>query len=302
MLIMKRIISILGICLCLLWRCGNTQRSGNDKVQNFMLTKDTTISNVDLVWIPKGVYKSGLNCQESAINYDFWMGVYEITNQQFYAFILDALRKNYLVKKENVVLYNYPGDSLVPENYYKVKIFDESIFLRNDSLLLNPEKGNHPVINVTWYGAMAFCKYYGFDLPYEKEWEKAARGNTCVWFPWGNQIDSSWANYFNSKDPFEPGTSPVGFYNGKTYKEFKTSNAIGAYGCYDMCGNAWEWVKDFVGTSIPYHIGKGGGFNYHTPAFLQVYYVSSFGPGIAPDLDMCNRTDGFRVVKRLNND
>jgi formylglycine-generating enzyme required for sulfatase activity len=260
--------------------------------------KDTIIQHIELVFVPKGPFKKGLYCEEQQIHYDYWIGRFEITNQQFYQFLIEALQTSFLCLENNILYYNYRGDNLVPVGRYRVKMWDHAIYLENDSIKLNSEYALHPVISVTWFGCKAFCDFYGFDLPTEAEWEKAARGDQCLWFPWGNDIDSSYANYFNSKDPFEPGTTPVGFYNGQNYKGFQTSNAVSVYGCYDMSGNAWEWTKDYISSRVPFYLGKGGGANYHTPAFLQIYYISIFGPEATPPLDMCNLTDGFRVVKK----
>ena len=46
---------------------------------------------------------------------------------------------------------------------------------------------NYPA-SVTWYGAMAFASFYGYDLPTEAEWEKAARGSGSNLYPWGNTV------------------------------------------------------------------------------------------------------------------
>ncbi|MFM1877119.1 MAG: Sulfatase-modifying factor enzyme 1, partial [Bacteroidota bacterium] len=115
-------------------------------------------------------------------------------------------------------------------------------------------------------------------------------------FPWGNEINGSYANYFKSGDPFEPGSTPVGFFDGSIQDTFQTSKAESYYGCYDMAGNAWEWTRQPWNSETPYHKGKGGGFNYHSSAHVQVYYHSSYGPSVRPPLDMCNVSDGFRVV------
>ncbi|MBI4324944.1 MAG: SUMF1/EgtB/PvdO family nonheme iron enzyme [Chloroflexi bacterium] len=72
-----------------------------------------------------------------------------------------------------------------------------------------------PVI-VTWYGAIAFAQNYGYDLPTDAEWEKAARGpghdglGEHQIYPWGNSINGSDANYSGSGDTYEPGLTPVG--------------------------------------------------------------------------------------------
>lgn len=261
--------------------------------------KDTTICNIPMVLVPAGPYKKGLTCESDAIAYDFWIGKYEITNRQFAEFLKAALSKRFIYVKDSSAYYNYVGSNIVPAAAYRVRQFDNEILFHNDTVYFDPGLADHPAVNVTWFGAKAFCDFYGFDLPQESEWEKAARGNNNYWFPWGNNIDSTYANYYNSGDPFEPGTTPVGFYSGQKFKDFQTSDAVSPYGCYDMAGNAWEWTSDYWTPTTPYNKGKGGGFAYHTPAFLQVYYVSAFGTSTAPPLDMCHLSDGFRVVRRM---
>lgn len=262
---------------------------------------DTIISDISLVKVSSGWYKSGINCETKLIDYSFWIGKYEVTNKQFYDFLIAANNQNKIKLKQGNFICFYNGDDMIKPGLFIAKYPDKSIYI--DSLgriNLNSQFANHPVIGVSWFGAKEFCDFYGFDLPQIDEWEKAARGNNCSRFPWGNYIDSNCANYFNSNDPYEPLTTPVGFYDGNYKNNFYTKNAVSAYGCYDMAGNAWEWTNDRFNSTSPYYCGKGGGFNLHNPAHMQVYYISTFRvKENNPPLDRTHLSDGFRVVKRI---
>ncbi len=103
---------------------------------------------------------------------------------------------------------------------------------------------NHPMGEVTWFGAKAYCEWMGGRLPTEAEWEKAARGTDGRTYPWGNELDPRRANYSLSDDPFGEGTTPVGFYDGSEREGYQTLDGRSPYGLYDMAGNVWEWVLD----------------------------------------------------------
>ena len=176
-------------------------------------------STEGMVLIPAGEFRMGSNSggynNEKPVHSvyvdAFYMDKYEVTNAQYAAF-LNAKGKHAEAGRKWLDI----GDGSERIEYvagvYRAKGGYE----------------NHPVVEVSWYGAVAYSKWKGKRLPTEAEWEKAARGNLSgLKYPWGNSIDRNKANYGHIGD-----TTAVGKY------------AANGYGLYDMAGNVWEWCLD----------------------------------------------------------
>ena len=116
---------------------------------------------------------------------------------------------------------------------------------------------DHPVVQINWYAADAYCQWADGSLPTEAQWEKAARGADGRLFPWGNELPKD--AYLNAADS----NLPVAWARSDMNDGYRYTAPVGSYpaggspfGAMDMAGNAWEWTRTLL-KSYPYAANDG---------------------------------------------
>ena len=180
------------------------------------------------------------------ITRDFSMGIHEVTIGQFKRFVQEA---DYVAEPERDGTGGY-GVDLKSGRWVEGR---RPGYSWHDPGF--PQGDDHPVVNITWNDAVAFCQWLSrkegrtYRLPTEAEWEYACRAGTTTRYHCGDDPESlagaaaiydaesrrvfpEWENYaLNARDGY-PFTAPVG------------SFPPNAFGLHDMHGNVWEWCSD----------------------------------------------------------
>lgn len=227
---------------------------------------DTGVDPEAWALVPAGTFYHGQEAELEEIAYDYEIMVTDVTVAQYVDFLNAGLADGSLkvAERGDQIVGFYPGDEfrgakheieISAGDYILVPTDDPASAFTFDGTAFTVKPGweNHPMTNVSWFGAWTYCGYYGWRLPTELEWEKAARGSEDERpFPWGDEIARNNANFYASRDPFEDmstfgsRTTPVGFYNGQTYDGYQTLDSASPYGLYDMAGNVWQWVGNVI--------------------------------------------------------
>jgi formylglycine-generating enzyme required for sulfatase activity len=150
----------------------------------------------------------------------YWIDRTEVTHEMYAAFLNE--RGNQVEGGDTWFDSDDPAARIVYANgrWQVVKDYDD-----------------HPVAEVTWFGAGAYCEWAGRRLPTEAEWEKAARGTDGRIYPWTEghpdvlQVTCDYVNYSGCTFDTQPADSH--------------SAAMSPYGALNMSGNLSEWVADW---------------------------------------------------------
>jgi formylglycine-generating enzyme required for sulfatase activity len=243
----------------------------------------------------------------------------EVSNQFYAQFLNELLTTRYITVDHGLVTEKLGGAFYAA--VYPDGDQDSGIeFVDNTSggiFLPRAGRENHPVMEVTWYGARRFAEHYGRRLPTEAEWEKAARGTSTELgiyrftvgdvadsvgigfpFPWGTQVSGAYFNYSGSGDPYDTNvgiqTTPIGFFDGTQKSGFATRSNASPYGVYDMAGNVSEWCEDAFqpyhgGANLDLKVVKGGGWR-SLPEWCSTFWRAGEDP------DTTDNLIGFRTA------
>jgi formylglycine-generating enzyme required for sulfatase activity len=233
-----------------------------------MAMVDSAPALEDTIWIPGGSFLMGSDRhypEEAPAHHvsvdGFWIERYPVTNDRFARFVAETGHVTDAERPADPAIY--PGaqpELLVPSSVVFVKP-RQRVDLANHfswwSYVAGAdwrhpegpsssirERGDHPVVHVTFQDAAAYARWAGRELPTEAEWERAARGGLdgaeFAWgaelFPDGEYMANTWQGEFpivNDIDDGFEGTAPVG------------SFPANGYGLHDMIGNVWEWTTDW---------------------------------------------------------
>jgi sulfatase modifying factor 1 len=166
----------------------------------------------------------------------FYLGVFAVTNAQ-YARFLNAVRPE---PKQLKRWLPTPAHILPPMGVA-------------DAYRVEPDYGRHPVVDVSWFGAEAYCRWAELRLPTEIEWEKGARGADGRIYPWGNDWDENRLRWNGGQRGEHETTAPVD----------ALPEGRSPYGLFQMAGNVDEWCADPYQSDVYARYATG---DLHLPA------------------------------------
>ena len=194
---------------------------------NLNFNRKSQIIGENSIFVEGGSFVMGCTSNNSSFNKyplhpvtisDFYISAYEVTNAEYCVFL-----------NENKINCNGSINNL---KYILIEKSECNIEFINKIFIPKSGTDNKPVIEITWYGADAYCWWKRGRLPTEAEWEYAAKGGKlgrAYKYAGSNNINEiAWFGENSDKQ-----THVVGL---------KEPNELGIY---DMSGNVWEWCYDW---------------------------------------------------------
>jgi serine/threonine-protein kinase len=207
----------------------------------------------DFIYVPGGVTTLGgdpdayepLPRQQITVG-DFAIGRFPVTMREYCAF-LDELEHDDPGTSPARAPHDQSGDARAYARRTEAGRWEpDPVIIEGEARKMFPVGEGHewnvPVYLVNWFDAVAYCRWrsaregVGIRLPFEAEWEKAARGVDGRFYPWGDRFDPTFCLMRESR-PHAPQPEPVGM--------FPTDES--PYGVRDMAGGIREWMGDIFG-------------------------------------------------------
>jgi formylglycine-generating enzyme required for sulfatase activity len=167
---------------------------------------------------------------------DYWMRKTEVTIAQYAEFLME-------LKKGPADRFDHPDQPKTKEGHIPPQ-WNAYLASAQSGARFNGEalSLDMPVTQVDWFDAYAFARWRGERLPTEQEWEKAARGERGLRYPWGQQFRANAANLGDdyTASPTAKGGQVDGF--NLIAPVTRETQDISPFGLQDMAGNVQEWT------------------------------------------------------------
>jgi len=228
----------------------------------------TLIPDIDWCEVPAGEFIMGEGKEQHTLNlpYSYYAAKYPITNAQYELFVEAG---GYHERR----YWTAAGWAEKEKPQWDNEPWTEPRQSRGEPFNLP----NHPVVRVSWYESVAYCRWltevmrrhgelaegWQIRLPTEAEWEKAARGMDGRSYPWGEGFDVEKANGLETE---VKSTNAVGIF----------PDGVSPYGCHDMAGNVWEWSATKQGKPYRYQIENEWTADYLEGEYSRILRGSSW--------------------------
>jgi sulfatase modifying factor 1 len=217
-----------------------------------------------LVAIPKGEFKMGSDIGDYdempqhpvKITKPFRMGQTEVTLGQFLAFYNDGYEGKLDCERDGKGGYGYGATTGTLEQHPRYRPWNWGHpDMEIDTKVGEGKAFRHPVVNVSWNDAVAFCQWLSrkegrnYRLPTEAEWEYACRAGTATRY-WSGDTSDAFAETANTtNDTVKPQgftwTATRGNGGYKFTAPVGSSNVLNPFGLADMQGSVGEWCSDW---------------------------------------------------------